>query len=175
MTEEFVILVDEEDNEIGTMEKLEAHRLGLLHRAFSVCLFNDQGEMLLQKRALKKYHSPGLWTNACCSHPHKGESVLEAATRRLEEEMGISAEVEEIFSLTYRRELDQNMIEHEYDHVLFGRFNGTPNINKDEVADWKYLKSIEILNQIKLNPNEWTEWFKIIMPKIYTYYTPTLA
>lgn len=172
MNEEYVILVDESDNEIGTMEKMEAHTKGLLHRAFSVCLFNEKGEMLVQKRSSGKYHSPGLWTNTCCSHPRKGEILIEAAARRLKEEMGIEAKLEKAFSFIYKTRLDRGMIENEYDHVFFGRFSGEPLINKEEVEDWKYLKTREILSQMKSNPENWTEWFKIIMPKIELYYSP---
>lgn len=175
MTEEQVILVDSSDNELGLMAKMEAHRKGLLHRAFSICLFNDDGEMLIQKRSNLKYHSPGLWTNACCSHPRSGETVMEAANRRLKEELGIQANLEKAFSFIYKTRLDHDMIEHEYDHVLLGRFNGTPKVNPEEVASWKYMKIEAILNEMKLQPALWTEWFKIIMPKISLYYLPIIV
>lgn len=170
--EEHVILVDESDNELGTMEKLEAHRKGVLHRAFSVCLFNEEGEMLIQKRSSSKYHSPGLWTNACCSHPRKGEDLLEAANRRLMEEMGIQCTIDKAFSFLYKTRLDKGMIEHELDHVLIGKFAGKPRINLEEVEDWKYMKPEHILKEMRANPEQWTEWFKIIMPKIDLYYSP---
>lgn len=172
MTEERVILVDELDNEIGTMEKLEAHRKGVLHRAFSICLFNEKGEMMIQKRSALKYHSPGLWTNACCSHPRYGEDLIDAANRRLAEEMGIQCKLEKAFSFLYKTRLDKGMIEHELDHVLIGKFNKQANINTEEVEDWKYLKPEDILKEMKAYPDQWTEWFKIIMPKINLYYSP---
>ncbi|MEQ8360583.1 MAG: isopentenyl-diphosphate Delta-isomerase [Cytophagales bacterium] len=172
MSQEHVILVDASDNELGTMEKMEAHQKGVLHRAFSVCIFNDKGEMLIQKRAAEKYHSPGLWTNACCSHPRKGETLYQAAKRRLEEEMGIKTNVEKAFTFLYKIRLDRGMIEHELDHVLIGKYNENPNINLAEVEDWKYMKLNDILKGMKSDPEIWTEWFKIIMPKINLYYSP---
>ncbi|QNL21759.1 isopentenyl-diphosphate Delta-isomerase [Hyphobacterium sp. CCMP332] len=172
MIQEHVILVDESDNELGTMEKIEAHKKGVLHRAFSVCIFNDKGEMLIQKRAADKYHSPGLWTNACCSHPRKGENIHEAAKRRLEEEMGIQTTIEKAFSFLYKTRLEKGMIEHELDHVLIGKYNEEPNINLAEVEDWKYMKLNDIQESIMKKPEMWTEWFKIIMPKISLYYSP---
>ncbi len=173
MTEEFVILVDETDKEIGLMEKMEAHRKGVLHRAFSICLFNSKSQMLIQRRSLGKYHSPGLWTNTCCSHPRKGETTIEAAHRRLEEEMGIAADLEKAFSFVYKTRLEHDLIEHEYDHVFIGRFDGEPSINSSEVQEWKYMDIKEILSEIKRFPELWTEWFKIIMPKIALYYSPS--
>ena len=132
---EQVILVDEHDNAIGLMEKMEAHRLAKLHRAFSVFAMNDKNEILLQRRALHKYHSGGLWTNTCCSHPRDGENVEEAAKRRLMEEMGFTCDVKRIFSFIYKAELDNDLTEHELDHVLIARWNDDPNVNPDEVAD----------------------------------------
>ena len=175
MNKEYVILVDEADKEIGTMEKMEAHVKGVLHRAFSICLFNEKGEMLLQKRASSKYHSPGLWTNACCSHPRVGETVLEAGHRRLMEELGIDTDLEKVFAFQYKARLDKGLIEHEYDHVLTGKFNGTPNLNEEEVEDWKFMSLDDIALDIKHNPDNWTEWFKMIMPKIQLYYLPIFA
>src|SRR5688572_20187427 len=136
---EMVILVDHNDVAIGTMEKMEAHRRGELHRAFSVLVFNSKGEILLQKRALRKYHSGGLWTNACCSHPQPGEKMEDAARRRLKEEMGIDLQPEYAYKFIYKTVLDQNLVEHEYDHVYKATFNGEPAINKAEVADWKFV------------------------------------
>lgn len=172
---EEVILVDSQDNQIGTMEKIEAHKKGLLHRAFSILLFNNQGEMLIQQRAESKYHSPGLWTNACCSHPRPNETVMQAAERRLMEEMGIQCELEKAFDFIYKTRLDKDMIEHELDHVLIGRFEGEPDINLAEVASWKYMSPEDILSDMRANPNNWTEWFKIIMPKVHLYYSPVYS
>lgn len=163
---EFVILVDEQDQEIGLMEKMEAHEKGVLHRAFSVFVFNDQGQFLLQQRAFSKYHSGGLWTNTCCSHPRKGETVLEAATRRLQEEMGFIVPLEAQFSFIYFRELDNDLIEHELDHVVFGKFNGIPAINADEVASYKYVDKEVLIADMKANPTNYTEWFKICFEEV---------
>jgi len=163
---EFVILVDEQDQEIGLMEKMEAHEKGVLHRAFSVFVFNDLGQFLLQQRAFSKYHSGGLWTNTCCSHPRKGETVLEAATRRLQEEMGFVVPLEAQFSFIYFRELDNDLIEHELDHVVFGKFNGIPAINLDEVASYKYVDKNELIEDMKANPTNYTEWFKICFEEV---------
>jgi isopentenyl-diphosphate Delta-isomerase len=141
---EQVILVNEQDEPLGLMEKMEAHEKGILHRAFSVFLFNDRHQLLLQKRALTKYHSGGLWTNTCCSHPRENEEVLDAGNRRLREEMGIQSQLTNVFSFVYRAELDNNLIEHELDHVLVGTFNDTPQPNPEEVMDWKYIDLEEI-------------------------------
>ena len=140
-----VILVDENDNELGLMEKLKAHRKGVLHRAFSVFLLNNSNQLLLQKRALSKYHSPGLWTNTCCSHPRDNETIIEAANRRLAEEMGISSTMKPLLSFIYKAEFDNGLTEHELDHVVVGNFNGQPSINEDEVCDWKW-ENIDFLN-----------------------------
>lgn len=158
-----VILVDEHDNEIGTMEKMEAHVLGKLHRAFSVVIFNAEGQMLLQKRADGKYHSAGLWTNACCSHPKPGEPVVSAASRRLKEEMGIEVHPTFAYKFIYRAELDHNLVEHEYDHVFIGTFNGKPEINLNEVSDWKYVDVASLKRDVIERPNEYTAWFKMII------------
>lgn len=163
---EEVILVDSNDSEIGLMEKMEAHEKGLLHRAFSVFLFNDSSELLLQKRASTKYHSPDLWTNTCCSHPRKGETIVEAGKRRLVEEMGITADLKSQFTFIYKAELDQGLTEHEYDHVLFGSFNSTPNINLDEVSEWKYVHPDLIQQELDSHPQLYTEWFKICFPRV---------
>lgn len=163
---EYVILVDEQDNEIGTMEKMQAHEEAKLHRAFSVFVFNEQGEVMIHQRALHKYHSGGLWTNACCSHPRKGETVLEAAHRRLMEEMGFDCELEEQFSFIYKAALDNELTEHELDHVLFGKFNGTPAINPAEVADWKYLGWDALKADVSRHPENYTEWFKIALDEV---------
>lgn len=167
--EEYVILVDEQDAQIGLMPKMMAHEKALLHRAFSVFLFNDQGELMLQQRALSKYHSPGLWTNTCCSHQRDGESNIEAGKRRLEEEMGISAELKEVTSFIYKAEFDNGLTEHEYDHVLVGKYNSEPNINPEEVASWKWMPLEDVNEDIRANPDIYTAWFKIIFEKFYDY------
>ena len=167
---EQVILVDEFDNDLGSMEKLRAHELGLLHRAFSVFLFDEKGNMLLQKRALGKYHSPGLWTNTCCSHPRPGELTIDAAKRRLLEEMGIVTNIESAFNFIYKASLHQNLTEHELDYVFVGTYNGIISPNSIEVCDYLYI-SIEDLNQ-KLNTNkeEFTVWFKIAYNRVLQWY-----
>ena len=166
MTEEFVILVDEQDQSLGLMEKMEAHEKGVLHRAFSVFVFNDKGELLLQQRALDKYHSGGLWTNTCCSHPRDGESAEDAAHRRLQEEMGFDCKLEKKFHFIYKRELDKGLTEHELDHVFFGIYNATPNINPEEVASYKWVNMAELKTDLQTNPHLYTEWFKICFDEV---------
>lgn len=160
---EQVILVDKDDNAVGTMEKMEAHRKGVLHRAFSILLFDDAGRMLIQKRAHDKYHSRSLWTNACCSHPLPGETLEEATRRRLRQELGIDVQTEHRYSFIYRAELDGDLIEHELDHVFVGAFNGTPVINEEEVSDWKFVDVAWLKEDIALHPEAYTEWFKLII------------
>ena len=160
---EQVILVDEKDNQIGTMEKLEAHRQGKLHRAFSVLIYNSKGEMLLQKRAAGKYHSGGLWTNACCSHPAPGEKMEDATTRRVKEEMGIQTQPEFSYSFIYKVLLEGNLIEHELDHVYIAKFDGAPVINPDEVEDWKFANMDWLKKDIDRHPELYTYWFKLIL------------
>ena len=160
MTEQ-VILVDENDNPVGLMKKMAAHDGPHLHRAFSVFLFNGNGEMLLQQRAASKYHSPLLWTNTCCSHPRQGESVIEAATRRLQEEMGMQCELKEIFTFIYMAEVGNGLTEHEFDHVLIGTSDDIPQINPEEVESYKYLFINDIKQQMSEHPEWFTEWFKI--------------
>lgn len=160
---EHVILVDEFDNAIGTMEKMEAHRKGVLHRAFSVLLFDNSGRVLLQKRADNKYHSRGLWTNTCCSHPLPGESLDQATRRRLNEEMGIDVQPTFSHSFIYRAVLDHDMIEHEFDHVFAGTFDGTPEVNKKEVDDWKYMDLDELRADMAQHPESYTVWFRLIV------------
>lgn len=167
---EQVILVDELDNALGAMEKMKAHQLGVLHRAFSVFLFDENGNMLLQKRALSKYHSPGLWTNTCCSHPRPGEQVNEAAKRRLVEEMGIVANIEEAFHFIYRAALDQDLIEHELDHVFIGTYSGEIVPNELEVSDYLYLSMETIKQRMKMAPESFTVWFNIAFPKVEAWY-----
>lgn len=162
MESEKVVLVNESDEVVGQMNKMEAHEKGLLHRAFSVFIFNDSNELLIHQRADEKYHSGGLWTNTCCSHPRYGEEIIEAGKRRLQEEMGFVTELHEQFSFIYRAELDHNLIEHELDHVLFGTHNEISDFNPMEVKAAKFIKIDELEMDIKLNPNDYTEWFKII-------------
>ncbi len=158
---EQVILVDEQDQPVGLMEKQAAHIGPHLHRAFSVFVFNSKGELLLQQRALTKYHSPGLWTNTCCSHPRDGETVVEAAERRLREEMGMSCEMHEVYSFIYQAPVGQGLTEHEFDHVLIGQSDALPVVNTDEVASWKYMRLDDLKKDIELYPGLYTEWFKI--------------
>ncbi|MBS0028822.1 isopentenyl-diphosphate Delta-isomerase [Chitinophaga sp. 22321] len=166
-----VILVNEQDEAIGTMEKMEAHHKGLLHRAFSVFVINDAGEMLLQRRALEKYHSAGLWTNACCSHPFPGETIAAAAHRRLQEEMGFDCELQEIFTFTYRAEFDNGLTEHEFDHVLLGTYNGNIHPNPSEVCDYHYLSAARINELMKEEPAAYTIWFHRALPLVLQYIT----
>jgi isopentenyl-diphosphate delta-isomerase len=160
---EKVVLVDKHDNAIGTMEKMEAHHRGALHRAFSVLLFNAEGKVLLQKRSRNKYHSAGLWTNTCCSHPQPGEQMDDATKRRLREEMGIDADPKFAYKFIYKTQLEGELIEHEYDYVFVGKFNGEPVINKAEVEDWKYADLNWLRKDISENPDHYTFWFKLII------------
>ncbi|GJQ06422.1 isopentenyl-diphosphate Delta-isomerase [Capnocytophaga cynodegmi] len=169
MEEEKVILVDEQNNPIGLMSKLEAHEKALLHRAFSVFIMNRKGEVMLQQRALHKYHSPGLWTNTCCSHQRENETNVEAGKRRLQEEMGFVTELTDVISFIYKAPFDNGLTEHEYDHVLLGYYEDNPNINPEEVADWKWELPENIKKDIEQNPQKYTEWFKIIFEKFYDY------
>lgn len=161
-----VVLVNEQDEEIGLMPKLEAHQEGMLHRAFSVFIFNSKGELLLQQRAMGKYHSEGLWSNTCCSHPYPGEATGTAAIRRLSEEMGISAPLHFLFSFIYHAELDNHLIEHELDHVFWGISDDIPAINTSEVASYKYVAMAELRKDMTLSPGEYTEWLKICFDKV---------
>ena len=165
--EEQVILVDEQDNPIGLMPKLEAHQKAVLHRAFSVFIFNDKGELMLQQRAKHKYHSPGLWTNTCCSHQREGESNVQAGKRRLQEEMGFTTELREVTSFIYKAPFDNGLTEHEFDHVLLGYYEDDPEINPDEVASWKWMPLEEVKNDIDNHPDIYTVWFVIIFTKFY--------
>ena len=169
MKEEKVILVNERDEQIGLMPKMEAHEKALLHRAFSVFIFNNENELMLQQRALNKYHSPGLWTNTCCSHQRDGETNIEAGKRRLEEEMGFVVDLQESISFIYKAPFDNGLTEHEYDHVLLGKYNDRPAINADEVASWKWMPLEEIKADILLQPDVYTEWFKVIFDKFYEH------
>ena len=165
--EENVILVDVLDNQLGLMPKMEAHEKAVLHRAFSVFIFNDEGELMLQQRAAHKYHSPLLWTNTCCSHQRDGESNIEAGKRRLIEEMGFKTNLKEIFSFVYKAPFDNGLTEHELDHVMIGNFNGTPKINPDEVASYKWMTLEAVKKDIDLQPKLYTAWFKIIFKESY--------
>ncbi len=165
-----VILVNKNDNEVGSMEKQEAHIKGLLHRAFSIFIFNDKKELLLQRRAFKKYHSGGLWTNTCCSHPRQNEKTLDAAKRRLFEEMGISCVLKKQFDFIYKAKLDNNLYEHEFDHVFFGFTNELPQINLEEVEDYAYKPLEQIAKEIKTKPEKYTEWFKICFNEVIKSY-----
>ena len=157
---ENIILVDNNDRQIGTMGKMEAHEKGLLHRAFSVFVFNSKGELLMQQRAKDKYHSGGLWTNTCCSHPNDGEQTDVAALRRLHEEMGITCILQPAFNFIYKAKFDNGLMEHEYDHVFFGSSDELPKIEKTEVQDYKYLSLPLLREELKRNPEMYTAWLK---------------
>lgn len=164
-----VILVDEHDVQTGTMEKMEVHQKALLHRAFSIFIFNKKGEMLLHKRADKKYHSGGLWTNACCSHPAPGEDTLTAAKKRLQEEMGFDTVIEKAFDFIYQAPFDNGLTEHEFDHVFVGSYEGPVVPNAEEVSDYCYKPVEDIRHSIQSHPRQYTEWFKIAFPKVEAY------
>jgi len=169
MIEEKVILVNQQDEQIGLMPKMEAHEKALLHRAFSVFVFNDKNELMLQQRALNKYHSPGLWTNTCCSHQRDGESNIQAGKRRLQEEMGFVVDLKETTSFIYKAPFDNGLTEHEFDHIMIGHFNDTPTINPDEVASWKWMTLDAVQADIIAHPEQYTAWFKIIFEKFYEH------
>ena len=171
---EKVILVDKNDNEVGTMEKQEAHVKGLLHRAFSVFIFNDKNELLLQRRAVNKYHSGGLWTNTCCSHPRQNEKTEDAAKRRLFEEMGMRSTLKKQFDFVYKAKLDNNLYEHELDHVFFGFTNDLPIINPEEVEEYTYKTLEDIGNEMKTIPDKYTEWFKICFREVVNSHRNTI-
>lgn len=167
--EEKVILVNENDEPIGLMPKMEAHEKAILHRAFSVFVLNDKNELMLQQRAADKYHSPLLWANTCCSHQRENETNIEAGNRRLQEEMGFNTELKELFSFIYKAPFDNGLTEHELDHVMIGYYNGEPTINPDEVEAWKWMDIDEVRKDIQQNPNIYTAWFKIIFDKFYHF------
>lgn len=169
MTEEQVILVDKNDQQIGLMPKMEAHEKAVLHRAFSVFVQNDKGELLLQQRAADKYHSPLLWANTCCSHQREGESNIEAGKRRLQEEMGFVTELKEAFSFIYKAPFDNGLTEHELDHVLLGAYNRDPLINKEEVESFKWMKPEAVKQDMEVAPELYTAWFRIIFEKFYEH------
>lgn len=169
MIEEQVILVDKNDHKIGLMPKMEAHQKAVLHRAFSVFVMNDKGQLLLQQRAASKYHSPLLWANTCCSHQRDGESNLDAGKRRLQEEMGFVTELKEVFSFIYKAPFDNGLTEHELDHVMLGTYNAAPIINKEEVESFKWMKPEDVKQDMSEKPEIYTAWFKIIFEKFYEH------
>ena len=169
MTEEKVILVNEQDEPIGLMEKLEAHKKAVLHRAFSVFVLNDKNEVMLQQRAGHKYHSPLLWTNTCCSHQREGETNIQAGIRRLQEEMGFTTELKELFHFIYKAPFDNGLTEHELDHVMIGYYNNEPKVNPDEVESWKWMSIEAIKDDIQIQSENYTVWFKIIFDEFYHY------
>ena len=175
MNKHEVILVNEMDEPTGTMEKMEAHRRGVLHRAFSVFIFDTRGKMLLQQRASQKYHGGLLWTNACCSHPYPGEPVEAAAERRLQEELGFTAPVQRLFAFTYRAPVENGLIEYEYDHVFAGEFEGVPQPDKEEVAEYRYVTMTELKRELQEHPEQFTSWFKIAFPKIEKWWLEQYA
>lgn len=167
--EENVVLVNERDEPVGLMPKMEAHEKGVLHRAFSVFVINKKGEIMLQQRAAHKYHSPLLWTNTCCSHQRQGETNTQAGMRRLEEEMGFSTSLKELFSFIYKAPFDNGLTEHELDHVMVGYYDEDPVINRDEVEGWAWARPEDIKNDITSNPDKYTAWFKIIFERFYDH------
>jgi isopentenyl-diphosphate Delta-isomerase len=168
--DENLILVDQNDRQWGKLEKLLVHQLGLLHRAFSVFIFNTKGELLLQQRAHSKYHSPNLWTNTCCSHPRYGEELADAIERRLEEEMGMKCATEFAFSFVYKVKFDNDLTEHEFDHVYVGITDQVPKPEKTEVQNWKYMGLQKLEEEVRVHPEQYTEWLKICLPKMKTYF-----
>ena len=168
--QEYVVLVDANDNPIGLMEKMEAHIKAELHRAFSIFIFNTKGEMLLQQRAFSKYHTPGLWTNTCCSHPRHEETLEQATARRLQEEMGMKCELKEVFHFTYKADVTQGLMEHEIDHVFVGTTDVVPEINPDEVESYTYDTMENIRMDIEKNPQDYTPWFKIAFAELLKHY-----
>jgi len=169
MIEEQVILVNEKDEQIGLMPKMEAHEKALLHRAFSVFVFNDKNELLLQQRAADKYHSPLLWTNSCCSHQRDGETNLDAGKRRLQEEMGFVCDLKEVTSFIYKAPFDNGLTEHELDHIMIGNYNENPVINREEVESFKWLTVEDVKDDMQEHPEIYTAWFKIIFEKYYSF------
>ncbi len=169
--EEQVIVVNEADEPIGVAGKMEAHRKGILHRAFSIFIFNSKGEMLLQQRALNKYHSGSLWTNACCSHPKPEEDTTVAAERRLKEEMGFDTPIEKVFDFVYRAEFENGLTEHEFDHVYAGEYNGEINFNKEEVMDCCFKSMDELKESLQDYPSKYTKWFQLAFPKMQHWWS----
>lgn len=168
-----VILVDEHDRPVGRREKLLAHQRGELHRAFSVFLFDSAGRWLLQRRHTSKYHSGGLWTNTCCSHPAPGEETGAAARARLREEMGIDAPLEPLFQFTYRAAFDNGLIEHELDHVFTGTFDGSPKPDPTEVSDWRWVETVDLLRELDVYPENFTYWFRVAVEQVLMHQAST--
>lgn len=160
-----ILLVNERDEVIGKKDKLEVHKLGLLHRAFSIFVFNSKNELLIQKRALNKYHTPGLWSNTCCSHPYT-ENIKQEAKERLQSEMGFNCELKKVFSFIYKSEVGNNLIEHEYDHVFFGYCDIAPKPDKKEVCDWRWVSLEKLKNDIKENPKNYTPWLILSLNRV---------
>lgn len=175
MNKEFLILVDEKDRQWGKLEKKEVHELGLLHRAFSVFIFNTKGDLLLQQRADEKYHSAGLWTNTCCSHPHHGEETADAVERRLTEEMGMLAETQFAFSFQYKAHFANGLTEHELDHVYWGISDEIPKPQKDEVKAWKYISLKELARDLQENPQNYTAWLQICFKQLIRFLKKDLS
>ena len=171
---ELLILVDQNDKELGAMDKMSVHRKGLLHRAFSLFIFNSAGELLLQQRADEKYHSAGLWSNTCCSHPLKGESLADAMKRRMLEEMGMQCDLNFMFSFIYKTKLENELTEHELDHVYFGVTDDLPDPNPSEVKAWKYVSLPNLETDIKAYPEKYSAWLEICLPKVSAYVQPHL-
>jgi isopentenyl-diphosphate delta-isomerase len=168
--DELLILVDEHDQPVGRLEKLLVHQQGLLHRAFSIFIFNNKGQLILQQRADEKYHSGGLWTNTCCSHPHYGEEMIDAVQKRLSEEMGIRCKPVFVFSFIYKTKFENGLTEHEYDHVYFGISDDTPQPNHAEVKDWKYISLEYLGEELKKNPKIYSAWLAICFDKVHEYF-----
>ncbi len=165
-----MILVDEQDREVGTMPKMEAHEKALLHRAFSVFVMNQKGEVMLQRRASHKYHSPNLWTNTCCSHQRLGETNIEAGKRRLQEEMGFQTELKELFSFIYKAPFANGLTEYEFDHVMLGYYEDDPQVNPEEVSHWKWMRPGDIKKDMEVNKDRYTAWFRIIFERFFEYF-----
>lgn len=169
---EQVVLVNELDEVVGKMEKMEAHIKGVLHRAFSVFIFNGKGELLLQQRAFSKYHSAGLWTNACCSHPRPEEENCMAAQRRLKEELGFTTPLTKAFDFIYKTRFDNGLTEYELDHVFIGEYDGPVFPVPEEVADYRFISLDQVANQLQTHPENYTSWFHIAFPKVKTWQMP---
>lgn len=166
LNEEHVVLVDIDDREIGTMAKTRAHHEGKLHRAFSIFIFNSQGRLLLQRRAADKYHSGGLWTNSCCSHPRPGEPIAQAATRRLKEELGFACDLSPEFTFTYKAEVGEGLVEHEFDHVFFGAYDGPVLPDPSEVSEVRWMRMNDLADDLSTSPEHYTAWLSICWPRI---------
>ncbi len=165
-TQEYVTLVNPQDEVLGSMEKMEAHQKGALHRAFSIFIFNKEGRTLLQRRANGKYHSPGLWTNTCCGHPRPGENSTQAAQRRLFEEMGFTCELENQFNFTYEAEVGTGLVEHELDHVYFGQYDGPVRADPEEASDTRWMRMNDLADDLGTSPDTYTKWLRVCWPKV---------